>query len=165
MTCGHDALDYDVLPVGGLVLTDRSRAIIRSWFLAERLAGGPRKRVRRMSQIDVTSVVDFHFVVPDTTGEMYNAHTHGLEAFGHMEVQVLTPGYCRSSAWSILSSHADAVINRGEVFKAGDTCEIDGVTCAYVELSGDFPGDPTRLRIVDVLPAVKGSPRAHLHYN
>ena len=110
-----------------------------------------------MSQIDITSVVKFHFVVPETAGDMFNGHTHGLESFGHKEFQVLAPGYCRSSAWSILSSHADAVINRGESFNAGDTCEIDGVTCTYVEVPGDFLGDPTRLRVVDTLAAIEPS--------
>jgi len=55
-----------------------------------------------MSQIDITETVDFHFVIPDAVGEMFGTHTHGLEAFGHKEFQVLVPGYCRQSAIRLL---------------------------------------------------------------
>ena len=51
---------------------------------------------------------------------------------------------------TLLHNHADAVINRGEKFKAGESFTIDGVVCAYEEVSGDQPNDPMRLRIVDV---------------
>ena len=48
--------------------------------------------------IDITTVVKMHFVVPGTAGEPFNAHTHGLEKFGHKEFQVLVPGFCRGAA-------------------------------------------------------------------
>jgi hypothetical protein len=118
-----------------------------------------------MPRIDVNQVVKFHFVVPDIPGEMFNAHTHGLESFGHKEFQVLTPGYCRSSAASILTNHADAVINRGETFQAGDTGEIDGLICVYVEVPGDFLGDNTRLRIIDADPALQERAQSRCAYN
>ena len=101
-----------------------------------------------MPQIDVAEVVAFHFVIPDKTDEMFNTHTHGLENLGHKEFQVLVPGFCRGAAWSILSNHAERVINRGETFRPGDTGEIDGVLCGYMEVPGDCPGDATRIRIV-----------------
>jgi hypothetical protein len=41
-------------------------------------------------------------------------------------------------------NHADAVINRGETFQAGDTGEIDGLICMYVEVPGDFLGESRR---------------------
>jgi hypothetical protein len=97
--------------------------------------------------IDIMKVVEIHFVIPDTAGEMFNAHTHGLEAFGHKEFQLLVPGFCRSAAADILNNHADRVINRREWFQAGDTGEVDGMLCAYLEVPGDCPGDPSRLRI------------------
>ncbi len=98
--------------------------------------------------IDVMKVVKIHFVIPDTSGEMFNAHTHGLEAFGHKEFQVLVPGFYGSAAADILNNHADRVINRGERFRGGDTGEVDDMLCGYLEVPGDCPGDPTRLRIM-----------------
>ena len=101
-----------------------------------------------MTPMDVAKVVRIHFVVPDAAEEMSNAHTHGLEAYGHKEFQVLVPGFCSNDAASILNNHADRVINQGETFHPGDTGEIGGMVCGYIEVPGDFPGDPTRLRIV-----------------
>jgi len=100
--------------------------------------------------IDITKVVRIHFVVPDTAGELFDAHTHGLENFGHKEFQVLAPGFCRGAACSILNGHADRVINRGERFLPGELGEIGGAVIGYEEVPGDFLGDPTRLRIVDM---------------
>lgn len=102
--------------------------------------------------IEVTEVVKIHFVLSDTPAKLCDAHTHGLEAFGHPEFQVLVPGFCRGVAGSILNNHADRVINRGERFRPGDTGEIGGAIVGYIEVRGDFEGDPTRLRIVDVPP-------------
>jgi hypothetical protein len=102
--------------------------------------------------IEVTEVVKIHFVLPDTAAELCDAHTHGLEAFGHPEFQVLVPGFCRGVAGSILINHADRVINRGERFQPGDTGEIGGAIVGYIEVREDFEGGPTRLRIVDVPP-------------
>lgn len=103
---------------------------------------------KQTMRVDIMKAVRIHFVIPDTPGEMINAHTHGLEAFGHKEFQVLVPGFCRSAAADILSDHADRAINRGEWFLPGDTGEVDGILCGYIEVPGDFPGDPTRIRIV-----------------
>ena len=100
--------------------------------------------------IDILKVVKIHFVIPDEVGELFDAHTHGLEAFGHPEIQVLVPGFCRSAAGSILNNHADRVINRSEKFRPGETGEIGGAIVGYVEVPGDFAGDATRLRIVDL---------------
>lgn len=100
--------------------------------------------------IDITKVVKIHFVVPDTVGELFNAHTHGLEKFGHKEFQVLVPGFCRGTACSILNGHADRVINRGESFVPGELGEIDGAVIGYEQVPGDFLGTPTLLRIVDM---------------
>jgi len=100
--------------------------------------------------IDIAKVVKIHFVVPDMAGELFNVHTHGLEQFGHKEFLVLVPGFCRSAAGSILNNHADRVINRGERFRPGETGEIGGAIVGYIEVPGDFAGDPTRLRIVDL---------------
>jgi len=100
--------------------------------------------------IEVTKVVKIHFVIPDDDGELFDAHTHGLEAFGHPEFQVLVPGFCRSAAGSVLNNHADMVINRGERFRPGELAEIGGAIVGYVEVPGDFAGDPTRLCIVDL---------------
>lgn len=101
-----------------------------------------------MRPIDIMTAVKIHFVIPDTSGEMFDAHTHGLEAFGHKEFQVLVPGFCRSAEADILNNHADRVINRGEMFRPGDTGEVDGMLCGYIEVPGDCPGDPTRIRIM-----------------
>ncbi len=98
--------------------------------------------------IKVTEVVKIHFVIPETSGELFNAHTHGLEAFGHKEFQVLVPGFCRGAAGSILNDHADRVINSGERFLPDELGEIEGAVVRYEETPGDFWGDPTRLRIV-----------------
>jgi hypothetical protein len=62
----------------------------------------------------------------------------------------LVPGFCRLAAVALLRDHVDAVINNGEKHEAGEFLEIDGAICTYVEVAGDAPGDPTRLRIVDV---------------
>lgn len=101
-----------------------------------------------MTPVDVKKVVKIHFVVAETAEEMFNAHTHGLEAYGHKEFQVLVPGFCSNDAASVLNNHAHRVINEGERFNPGDTGEIAGTLCGYVEVPGDVPGDPTRLRIV-----------------
>lgn len=103
-----------------------------------------------MPPIDVKKIIRIHFVFPDTEGELFNAHTHGLEAYGHKEFQVLVPGFCSNDAALILNNHADRVINQGERFNSGDTGEISEMLCAYIEVPGDLPGDPTRLRIVDL---------------
>ena len=50
--------------------------------------------------IHILKVVKIHFVIPDDDGELFDAHTHGLEAFGHPEFQVLVPGFCRGVAGS-----------------------------------------------------------------
>lgn len=101
-----------------------------------------------MRTINIMTAVKIHFVIPDASGEMFNAHTHGLEAFGHKEFQVLVPGFCRSAAADVLNNHADRVINRGELFRPGDTGEVDGMLCGYIEVPGDCPCDPSRIRIV-----------------
>lgn len=111
---------------------------------------GVKHEGKAMRPIDVREVIRIHFVMPDEEGEMFNAHTHGLEAYGHKEFQVLVPGFCASAAADILNNHADRVINQGEVFGPGDTGEIGKALCAYIEVPGDIPGEPTRLRIVDV---------------
>ena len=100
--------------------------------------------------VEIMAVVRIHLVVPERTGELFNAHTHGLEAFGHKEFQVLVPGFCWSAALTLLNCHADGVINRGERFLPGERGETDGIIIGYEEAAGDFPGDPTRLRIIDM---------------
>jgi len=100
--------------------------------------------------IDITKVVKIHLVVPDTSGELFNAHAHGLETFGHKELQVLVPGFCRGTACSILNGHAERVINRGEKCLPAELGEIDGAVIGYEEVPGGFLGDPTHLRIVDM---------------
>ena len=100
--------------------------------------------------IDIIKVVRIHFVVPDTDGELFDAHTHGLEKFGHKEFQVFVPGFCRGAAGSILNNHADRVINGAERFLPGELGEIGGAVVGYEEVPGDLWGDPTRLRIVDM---------------
>lgn len=100
--------------------------------------------------IDILTVVKIHFVIPEDDGELFDAHTHGLEAFGHPEFQVLVPGFCRGAAGSILNNHADRVINRGERFRSGETGEIGGAIVGYIEVPGDSAGNSTRLRIVDM---------------
>jgi hypothetical protein len=92
--------------------------------------------------------VEFHFVVPETVGDPFDAH--GLGESSHKEFQVLVLGYCRHAASAILKHLADAVINGGEEYSAGDTVNISGVHWAFEGVPGDFPSDPTRLRIVDV---------------
>lgn len=103
--------------------------------------------------INITDVIDIHMVVPEGASTLYKAHTHGLEAFGHKEFEVLVPGFCRSVAAALLNGHADAVINRDERFSAGELGEFDGMSIGYEEVCGDFPSDPTRLRVVDVTGA------------
>lgn len=110
-----------------------------------------------MSAIDVRAVIKIHFVIPDAFSEPFNAHTHGLEAFGHKEFQLLVPGFCRGMAGHILNDLADAVLNLGETFRSGELVDVDGAPCRCIEVPGDFRGDPTRLRIVDV-PAAYHSP-------
>ena len=109
---------------------------------------GMKSEGNPMAPIDVKKVIRIHFVIAETAEEMFNAHTHGLEAYDHKEFQVLVPGFCSNDAASILNNHAHRVINKGERFNPGDTGEIGGILCGYVEVPGDLPGDPTRLRIV-----------------
>lgn len=96
----------------------------------------------------MTKVITIHFVIPDKGEDMVNAHTHGLESYGHKEFQVLVPGFCSNDASLVLHDHADRVINQGERFKHGDFGQVDVVMCDYIEVPGDLPGEPTRLRIV-----------------
>lgn len=110
-----------------------------------------------MSAIDVHAVVRIHFVIPDAVNEPFNARTHGLEAFGHKEFQLLVPGFCRDTAGHILNDLADAVVNHGETFRSGGFVDVDGAPGRCIEVPGDFRGDPKRLRIVDV-PAAYHSP-------
>lgn len=111
---------------------------------------GVKHEGKAMGSIDVREVIRIHFVIPDEEGEMFSAHTHGLEAYGHKEFQVLVPGFCASAAAEILNNHADRVINEGEVFSPGDMGDIGKGLCAYIEVPGDLAWEPTRLRIVDV---------------
>ena len=101
-------------------------------------------------RIDVSELVEVHMVMPDEHGQPYDYHTHGLEALGHPEFQLLAPGYCRSGAVNLLMHLADKVINHGERYQGGEIGDIDGVICGYVEMPGDIEGDPPRLRIVDL---------------
>lgn len=103
-----------------------------------------------MSQIDISKVIDFHFVIPGNPGDLFDVHTHGLEGYGHPEFQVLIPGFAGRAAHVLLHNHADSVINHGETFEAGEVVDIDGVACGYEEVPGDYPDDPMRLRIVDM---------------
>ena len=103
-----------------------------------------------MTEPSIALPVDYHFVIPDSHGQPFDVHTHGLELFEHKEFQVLVPGYCREAAMSLLSTHVDRVLNKGEKYKAGDTVTVTGVRCGYIEVAGDVEGDPTRLRIVDL---------------
>ena len=113
--------------------------------------------------IDITKIVKIQFVTPDAAGVLFDAHTHGLEKFGHKEFQVLVPGFCRGTACSILNNHADRVINRGERFRPGQLGEIGGAIVGYIEVPGDLTGDPTRLRIVDLPSEYKfDAPRVSL---
>jgi len=100
-------------------------------------------------RIDVAKIVDVHCVIPDQHGDPFDYHTHGLEAFGHPEFQLLAPGLCRRAAVTLLLNHADAVINDGEVFAADETVSVDGFVGAYQQVPGDLEDHPPRLRIVD----------------
>jgi len=94
--------------------------------------------------------VIIHAVIPDEPGQLYDYHTHGLEAHGHKEFQVLAPGFCRGSVAALLREHYKAVLQYGDRFEAGERVELDGVLCTYEEVAGDGEGEPTRLRIVDI---------------
>jgi len=100
-------------------------------------------------RIDVAKFVAVHCVIPDRHGDPFDYHTHGIEAFGHPEFQLLAPGLCRRAAVTLLLNHADAVINDGEVFAAEETVSVDGFVGAYQQVAGDLDGDPSRLRLVD----------------
>lgn len=45
----------------------------------------PTPDVGVLAMIKVTEVIKIHFVIPDAAGELFDAHTHGLEALGHKE--------------------------------------------------------------------------------
>ena len=103
-----------------------------------------------VERVEVAEVVDVHCLIPNQHGDPFDYHTHGLEAFGHPEFQLLAPGLCRRAAVTLLLNPADAVINDGEVFAAGETVSVDGFAGAYEQVAGDLDGDPPRLRIVDM---------------
>ena len=90
-----------------------------------------------------------HCIKPDDEAGLYNLHTHGLEAHGHKEFEAMVPGFTASAVTRLLRNHAESVLKDGERFKPDDAGEIDGFWVKYVEVPGDFPGDPTRLRIMD----------------
>lgn len=100
-------------------------------------------------KIKAEEVIVIHAVIPDH-GAQYDVHTHGLEGFGHKELQVLCPGFCVVDMANMLNYHADRVLNHGEKFSAGETGERGGYVFGYAEVPGDCGEGPSRLRIVDL---------------
>ena len=101
------------------------------------------------------SVADIvvHGIMPEDEGGIYNVHTHGLDAHGHMEFQALVPDFAVSTVVALLKDLADSALD-GKSFEPEQEDEIFGQCVKYVEVPGDFPEEPTRLRIVNlVLPS------------
>jgi len=140
--CGDDGAQY----APGTPDDDNSDRVSES--LAEKVVA---------NQVDVHEVVDVHAVIPDEPGEPFDYHTHGLEQYGHPEIQVLAPGYCRAAMANLLWNHAERVINAGERFVEGETDAVDGVVCGYQIAPGDSGEDEPRLRIIDVPSACQCS--------
>ena len=71
--------------------------------------------------IDVQKVIHLHFVIGN--GAMLDGHTHGLEAYGHPNLQIWAPSIFVHSAGRLLNAMSHAVINQGETFKVGEKCD------------------------------------------
>ncbi len=101
---------------------------------------------------NVIENIRIHAVIPKGHHEPYDLHTHGLEKFGHKELQVFAPGYCVKAMMEELNRHADRILNHGERYAGGESClnEAVNIVFGYVEVPGDSEGDPSRLRIVDL---------------
>ena len=82
---------------------------------------------------------------------MLEVHNHGLEKYGHPNFSVWSPSIFLASATSLLNSLASAIINDGEVFKAGENCEW-GEWGRFTLEEGEDSGDSPVLRIIPVLP-------------
>ena len=105
---------------------------------------------RKVAQIDVSTVITVHNVMPDNEQGLWDYHTHGLQAVGHKEFQAIAPGFCAYGVNLLLHELADAVINDGRSFAVGERPCIHNVVCTFVEAPGDTDKEPTRLRIVDM---------------
>ena len=97
--------------------------------------------------------IKIHCVQPGKVGDLYDLHTHGLEAHGHKDFQALCPGFTASRVGALLRDHVAGVLDRGERFNAGEYGEVHGFRVGYVEVPGHSRDEPTRLRIVDAEPS------------
>jgi hypothetical protein len=89
----------------------------------------------------VKDVIQVHAVIPEKTAFL-DVHTHGLEQYGHPNFAVYAPSIYVASATRLLDSLADAVLNKGEVFKPGENCQWDEWGKFHLEAgedAGDFP--------------------------
>jgi hypothetical protein len=118
-----------------------------------------KNRKNRKKPIGCKAVADVvvHSVIPEDEGGMFNVHTHGLDAHGHKEFQALVPGYTVPAVVALLRDLVNCVLG-GESFEPEQEDEIRGHCVKYVEVPGDFPEEPTRLRIVD-----SATPCDHCH--
>lgn len=74
-------------------------------------------------KIKVQDVIQVHGVMQGDGDTRLELHTHGLGEFKHPELSVIAESIFYVSACKLLNSLCDAVINKKEVFKDGETCQ------------------------------------------
>ena len=106
----------------------------------------------KTAKIDVKKVIELHAVIPDSELALLDVHSHGLEKYGHQNFQVFAPPLYYHSAGNLLNSLADAVINKGEKFKAKENCEWGEWGRFTLEDEKDEETGEVLLRIIPVMP-------------
>lgn len=99
---------------------------------------------------NITEIITVHAVI-DEKMALLDVHCHGLEKYNHPNFAVFAPSIFIGSATKLLNSLADAVINKGKLFRAEETCDWDEwgkFTLTY----GEDAGDLSVLRIVPIKP-------------
>lgn len=99
--------------------------------------------------VDVLKEIAIHAIIDSTA--LLEVHTHGLEKYGHINFSVMAPAIYRASACRLLNYLADAVLNKGEIFKAGENCEGGEWDRFTIEEGSDSNELPV-LRIIPIMP-------------
>lgn len=102
-----------------------------------------------MIKKDVQKEIIIHAVFEDHDDRL-DFHTHGLDKYDHPEFQVIAPSLFSHSAGRLLNSLADAVINKGEKFRDGESCNWEEWGDFFLE-ERESP-DEVVLTIVSIVP-------------
>lgn len=96
-----------------------------------------------------TDAVQFRVLAPHVDQGLYDLRTEGLEVHGHRELQALCPGFTVHYVIGLFGHYVDSVLKGEHRFETGEKGDIHGFSIEFIEVPGDTPDAPPRLRLVD----------------